>query len=47
MTDARAYSIPVMPVCVGDSIEITITLFSLMASLDISSIKWLPLQKDS
>lgn len=36
--DARAYTIPVVPVCVNDSIEISITLFSLMGVLDLESI---------
>lgn len=35
-----------MPVCVGDNLEISITLLSLMGSTEISSIEWLPLKVD-
>lgn len=40
LTDARAYSMPVMPVCVKDHFEISVTLFSLMGALEIPSVKW-------
>ena len=28
-TDTRAYTIPIMPICAGDTIELSVTLFSL------------------
>ena len=37
----RSYTIPVTPICVGDTIEISITLMSLMGVVDTSSIQWL------
>jgi len=46
LSDARAYTIPIMPVCLGDSIEISITLFSLIGATDINSITWLPLKSE-
>ena len=39
-TDARAYSMPIMPICVDDSFEISITLLNLMGALDVNSVKW-------
>lgn len=32
-----------MPLCVNDSAEISLTLFSLMGSLDLESVKFQPL----
>jgi len=31
---------PIVPLCVGDSFEISITLLSLMGALDRQSVKW-------
>ena len=41
-SDVRSYSIPVIPVCVDDYVEISVTLMSLMGVLDSSSILWKP-----
>jgi len=33
-----------MPVCVGDSFEISLTLQSLMGTMDLKSVTWFPLK---
>ena len=33
-----------MPVCVGDSFEISLTLQSLMGSMDLKSVTWFPMR---
>jgi hypothetical protein len=40
VTDTRAYTIPLVPICTGDSFEISITLLSLMGVLDPQSVSW-------
>lgn len=34
------YTMPIVPVCINDSIEISITLLSFMGSVNIASIQW-------
>ena len=41
-SDVRSYSIPVIPVCAEDYVEISVTIMSLMGVLDPSSIQWKP-----
>lgn len=36
----RSYTIPVIPTCVGDSIQISITIISLMGTVDLNDISW-------
>eukprot|EP00347_Sterkiella_histriomuscorum_P020090 403339144 len=39
-TDARAYSMPIMPICIDDCFEVSVTLLNLMGTLDFNSVKW-------
>lgn len=41
-SDVRSYSIPVIPICAEDNIEISITMMSLMGVLDCETIVWKP-----
>ena len=41
-SDVRSYSIPVIPICAEDYIEISVTIMSLMGVIDPSSIQWKP-----
>ncbi len=40
-SDTRAYSIPIMPVCDGDCVEVSVNFFNLGAVLAPESLKWL------
>ena len=46
-SDVRSYSIPVTPICANDFAEVSITMMSLMGSLQIDSFKWNPLVVES
>ncbi|CDW85380.1 UNKNOWN [Stylonychia lemnae] len=46
-TDSRAYSIPIVPICVEDNIEISLTLISLMGVLDTDTVRWQSLKIES
>ena len=41
-SDVRSYSIPVIPICAEDYVEISITIMSLMGVLDVSTLEWKP-----
>lgn len=41
-SDVRSYSIPIIPICAEDYVEISITFMSLMGVLDPSTLKWKP-----
>jgi len=41
-SDVRSYSIPVIPICAEDFVEISVTIMSLMGVLDPASIEWKP-----
>ena len=39
----RSYSIPVVPVCAEDYVEISVTIMSLMGVVDTRSVTWKPI----
>jgi len=45
-SDVRSYTIPIIPVCVEDTVEVSVTLMSLMGVMELSSIEWQAIEKE-